>query len=380
MNDNLRYISLQYIKGDNYEEITCFNYEVMKEILDDEEGLRKYSKKALNDLYDVIEENKCKIGEGFLNDLVNYYNFKDIRKKLELAKKFISECKENLKIEKDKTNKSDLNNSNKDLVNKLKNLIKILRFLENANIGLQLFNETEYNENLNILLKKTKTKKTLQTYKNVIELVKKHRFKQEESNNILIEPFDNQNDKDEDEDKINMSDFISDIKQEKDFVNIKNKIIVQINKIISSSNGTKYDFIKLLTTLCNLLLLDTEQNNSEYLSSLKSYDDLLSLFKTYITICNRNINKYDNLFQQNDISNIDEAFMIVSYTKFLKKLKKLKENLETKDVNKLERALTSTLDKLFNLYGINAPEKLDLNTDKNSDQAKYFKDRILNNY
>jgi hypothetical protein len=72
--------------------------------------------------------------------------------------------------------------------------------------------------------------------------------------------------------------------------------------------------------------------------------------------------------------------MIESYTKFLKKLKKLKENLETKDVNKLERALTSTLDKLFNLYGINAPEKLDLNTDKNSDQAKYFKDRILNNY
>jgi hypothetical protein len=324
----------------------------MKEILDDEEGLRKYSKKALNDLYDVIEENKCKIGEGFLNDLVNYYNFKDIRKKLELAKKFISECKENLKIEKDKTNKSDLNNSNKDLVNKLKNLIKILRFLENANIGLQLFNETEYNENLNILLKKTKTKKTLQTYKNVIELVKKHRFKQEESNNILIEPFDNQNDKDEDEDKINMSDFISDIKQEKDFVNIKNKIIVQINKIISSSNGTKYDFIKLLSTLCNLLLLDTEQNNSEYLSSLKSYDDLLSLFKTYITICNRNINKYDNLFQQNDISNIDEAFMIVSYTKFLKKLKKLKENLETKDINKLERALTNTLDKLFNVSSL----------------------------
>ena len=136
MNDNLRYISLQYIKGDNYEEITCFNYEVMKEILDAEEGLRKYSKKALNDLNDVIEENKCKIGESFLNDLVNYYNFKDIRKKLELAKKIISECKEDLKIEKEKINKSDLNNSNKDLVNKLKELIKILRFLKNANIGL----------------------------------------------------------------------------------------------------------------------------------------------------------------------------------------------------------------------------------------------------
>ena len=377
MNDNLRYISLQYIKGDNYEEITCFNYEVMKEILDDEEGLRKYSKKALNDLNDVIEENKCKIGESFLNDLVNYYNFKDIRKKLELAKKIISECKEDLKIEKENRNNSDLNNSNKDLVNKLKELIKNLRSLKNANIGLELFNETEYNDELNILLKKTKTKKTLQTYKNVIELVNKHRFKQQDSENRnkLIEPYEIQ-----DENEINMSDFISDIKKEKNFVEIKDKIILQINKIIESSNGTKYDFIKLLSTLCNLLLLDTEQNNSEYLSSIKGYEDLLSLFKTYVTICNRNINKYDNLFQQNDISNIDEAFMIESYTKFLKKLKRLKENLESKDINKLERALTNTLDKLFNLYGINAPEKLDLNSDANSDQAKYFKDRILNNY
>jgi len=33
MNDNQRFISLQYIKGNNYEEITCFDYEKLSEEL-----------------------------------------------------------------------------------------------------------------------------------------------------------------------------------------------------------------------------------------------------------------------------------------------------------------------------------------------------------
>lgn len=33
MNDNQRFISLQYIKGNNYEEITCFDYDKLKQEL-----------------------------------------------------------------------------------------------------------------------------------------------------------------------------------------------------------------------------------------------------------------------------------------------------------------------------------------------------------
>ena len=76
--------------------------------------------------------------------------------------------------------------------------------------------------------------------------------------------------------------------------------------------------------------------------------------------------------------------MIESYATFLNKLKKLKRNLESKDEKKLERALTKSLDKLFNLYGINDYEKI-INGDetdttgKGTDTQKYFKN-LLEDY
>jgi hypothetical protein len=69
--------------------------------------------------------------------------------------------------------------------------------------------------------------------------------------------------------------------------------------------------------------------------------------------------------------------MIESYSKFLKKLDRLKKNLESKDEAKLLRDLTHTLDRLFNLYGVNDPEKL-LKGDGNKDALKYIAEHILN--
>jgi uncharacterized protein (UPF0305 family) len=45
--------------------------------------------------------------------------------------------------------------------------------------------------------------------------------------------------------------------------------------------------------------------------------------------------------------------MIKSYSDFLKKLNKLKQNLETKDIDKIRRALTDSINRLFNMYGVN---------------------------
>jgi hypothetical protein len=147
MDGDLRYISLQYIKGDNYEEITCFNYgKIMKLLGDDEvaeeavaadavaadavaadavadaagvadakvkKQLEESALKLYFELIEAKEEEKCKIGETFLNDLVNYYNFKDIKKFLIKAKKttevFIIEDKQKSQAdEKQKENKERL--------------------------------------------------------------------------------------------------------------------------------------------------------------------------------------------------------------------------------------------------------------------------------
>jgi len=86
---------------------------------------------------------------------------------------------------------------------------------------------------------------------------------------------------------------------------------------------------------------------------LKSLDKLVALYSSYLNICTKNILKYDRLFEHNEISNIDEAFMIKSYSDFLKKLNKLKQNLETKDIGKIRRALTDSINQLFNMYGVN---------------------------
>ena len=110
MDGDLRYISLQYIKGDNYEEITCFKYEEIVALLckGDADQLKikliTSPNKLLDDLIDTKEEVNCKIGESFLNDLVNYYNFKDIMRLLTKAKKSIGDIGYDNKKVNDKDN------------------------------------------------------------------------------------------------------------------------------------------------------------------------------------------------------------------------------------------------------------------------------------
>lgn len=104
-------------------------------------------------------------------------------------------------------------------------------------------------------------------------------------------------------------------------------------------------------------LKEAKEIAEELMSKKRGHIDILTkliaLYSSYLNICTKNILKYDRLFEHNEISNIDEAFMIRSYSDFLKKLNKLKENLETKDKNKIMRALMNSLEKLFNMYGIN---------------------------
>jgi len=117
------------------------------------------------------------------------------------------------------------------------------------------------------------------------------------------------------------------------------------------------------------MLLETLKTVLLYEDSL---DTIMALFNRYIKMCVRNMGKYEALFSKNDISNIDDVFMIKSYATFLHKLETLKKNLESKDQTKLERELTHALEKLFDLYGINDPDAII------ADEKNYIYDHIAN--
>jgi len=97
------------------------------------------------------------------------------------------------------------------------------------------------------------------------------------------------------------------------------------------------------------------------------------LFNEHSKICEENIKKYEKIFKYNDISGIDDAFMIKSYSDFLKKLNKLKENLESKDTAKIKRSLIDSIQRLINLYGLNINNKATLE----ADNLKFLAKRII---
>ena len=369
MNDNIRYISLQYIKGNNYEEITCFNYDVIRDILDNDDNFKDISIYTLNELKEAISDEKCYIGESFLNDLVNYYNFKDIKKKIEHTKRIINDHKDTLR-----------NKNNNDADAKVKRS-KRTNLKEKLTVLITALKDKKYsNDNIGNVINNTDQEDKIRIYFNVLKsLINDYKFNNDVNNTQLqVLPTNQKNNENP------IETIIQIIKAKKEenppnLQNIKNAIIDGINQIIECEKGEKYDFIKLLVTLNKLLIYEEKQEGLKGKTEVKNVDDLLDLFKTYINICNRNIDKYDNIFKYNDISNIDEAFMIESYSKFLKKLDKLKKNLESKDKGKLERALTNTLEKLFNLYGINDYQKIIKGDDaQETPEQKYFKNQILN--
>lgn len=375
--DNLRYISLQYIKGDNYEEIMCFKYDVIRKILDDKESFTKdISRATLSELEDAIDtDNKCYIGESFLNDLVNYYNFKDIKEKIKAVRGFVEDYKKSLNraVEDADETIGDVKKVRSDIIKSLKELVEVLEKLKIDNIGEQMIGAKivadKYKKVEELLVLDSSSISSLTSLEDIRGLI--NDTAEGDDNETLME---------------NITEKITDAIKKDDtpeYLEIKNAIIEGINKITKSKAGQKYDLIKLFLTLRKLFLYENEQETFKSQTEIENADKLLVLFKTYTKICNRNIGKFDRLFKQNDIIDIDEAFMIESYATFLNKLKKLKKNLESKDKGKLERALTNSLNKLFNLYGINDYEKIlngdDVDAANGTEAQKYIK-KLIDDY
>jgi len=125
MNDNLRNISLQYIKGENYEKITCFystDITKIKQILK-----LDYKEKNYNILEDILKKDKHEIGESLLDDLINYISFKDLK---DTIKEAINEKKALLKDKKDEKDANDKMIKINSFLNKLNELNKISKDME----------------------------------------------------------------------------------------------------------------------------------------------------------------------------------------------------------------------------------------------------------
>ena len=358
MNDNLRYISLQYIKGTNYEEITCFDFERITKLLDIQGDLSEYPKQSVESLKDVKEEERCKIGESFLNDLVNYYNFKDVKKKLGRS---LVKVKSYMEYDFDeKYNYGDYNKASVKLVKLIKNREMALKSSERMAIKNAIKSDTgDTGTDTPTASKDTSAQNVNKDLKELISGVK-------ESLDVLKAG--------------STLDASKKAPSAKELEGEIGKILATIGAgDTGATDATLFNrtFISELKTLNSLILNEGAKNKLHYMAEKKALDDLIIILNSYIKLCTYNISKYDNIFQQNDISNIDDAFMIESYSKFLKKLDRLKRRLESKDEGRLLRDLTHTLDRLFNLYGVNDPEKL-LNGDTNKDALNYIASHILN--
>ena len=353
--DNLRYISLQYIKGDNYEKIQCFKYDEMIGLLKEIQESRDYSRPMFDKLEDALEEEKCPIGESFLNDLVNYYNFKDIKERLGEVKKDIEYAGYDSKSG---DNRTELIKSLKELITGVQGISAI------GNIGDAINKSAtpDAMEDADNIYKKVKKKYNNATKTNVSKIY--DAFKESALKcDLTFEDIPTAN-RGTDADykrkiEVDFANFIVS-HDYTDTERLKDEIIKYINTVIKEEQGTKEHLIMLLETLKTVLLYED------------SLDTIMALFNRYIKMCVRNMGKYETLFSKNDISNIDDVFMIKSYATFLHKLETLKKNLESKDQTKLERALTHALEKLFDLYGINDPDTI-IADDKN-----YIYDHLSN--
>ena len=377
MDGDLRYISLQYIKGDNYDEITCFKYERMKKLLgysseeedDDndtkinelEKTLKNFPKELFEKLNEAKEKVNCKIGESFLNDLVNYYNFKDIFELLLKAKKITQD------IIKELNNDDDDEGIDKIIIKLKKSIDKL-----NGSGNIQKL------RNISIYLKPD----TKEMRDDVIKLLEKLKEGEEESTDdgddakgakekkdlidelqkkaqVIIETYEKDNDNGE--------------SQKKTSFFMRSKSTTEEEKTKEKEKHDKFkEYIKetITESLDDLykLIMNKIRKTGDKKESL---DNLMRLYNTYIKYCKINMEKYEKLFKYNEISNIDEAFMIESYSKFLKKLRVLKENLESKDTGKTKRLLVNSFNKLFNKYGI------DPNKSLSDDDIAYITNMIL---
>jgi hypothetical protein len=336
-----------YIKGTNYEEIICFDYEklkkTLKEIFNEEDIINidftiDNSDKLLDILNNSIDDDKCKIGESLLNDLVNYYNFKDIRwllkRSLLLTQKYYENKKKNVKKETKKPNKK--------LTEALNTFKKEIAKKDDIDINISI------DPLISFIKGNNQTELDINTVPPTEDDIKKG----------MIE--------------VNL----------KNIEDFKNKLLKYIFHNLNNIKGEKMPEKKkeginkiegYLERLISILERIDIKNNIEFIKDYNNLENIIKLFRYYIRLCNTNIAKYENIFKKNEISNIDDAFMIESYSKFLKKLNILKENLENDDQDKLKRVLINSLNKLFNLYGI------DQNKAFGQTEMDYIKNYILYN-
>ena len=486
MNDNLRYVSLQYIKGDNYEDVDSFKETEIRLLLNtlkDEDILDNPDK--VKELYDGLKnalvKDKKKIGESFLDDLINYSRLKLIKKDLENAKKtaeekikdikeetggkgegnvkkgafinarsiiaqslvdviavidmvkrddiieppedantnafkiFLKSVKKKLeklgkvenaqqKIEKilkdfDKDSKlleyviSDFEKLKEDAIKKVKKLIDIdtiktlaeelLTELNNINTVVKPLLKIDIGTGSNFKLVEDAITTATDAAKarilfDIVKFSIEKLNKEVDTTNTNIDNLNNLKDN-----------KVEDAKAKVDEAKIKVKVAQtkatlavaaaktlttadirtnaaydtaqaeaeEAKKTLEASLETikehLEDAYKLLEELRKSVIEQSDALEKQEKDRLKGLNDLIALYISYLNICTKNILKYDRLFEHNEISNIDEAFMIKSYSDFLKKLNKLKQNLETKDMGKIRRALTDSINQLFNMYGVN---------------------------
>ena len=330
MNDNIRYISLQYIKGNNYDKVTCFSFNSEKFKTFFETNKNKSNNELFNSL-EKTKKSKCNIGESLLDDLINYIEFKELIPLLEAEKK---QLKTNTEKPENTSDDTELNKELKNLFSKLKNIVNKIQNKKDGN-----------NEDIEI-------------FKNVVkDLIKKLNYSDVNTYENLEEVNNSNYDK-----KNYQNTILKTIKYELE--KIEEGTIQR--KMLTAKNIFKY------FNLIYELLLDDIKGKKEFKKRENDdYDKLIKLYNKYIYICNSNIKKYEKIFEYNEIDNIDDAFMIVSYSKFLKKLRKIKESLESKDTDKIKRNLIHFIDRFYNLHGFN-PENIKDNAD-----ISYLVERIL---
>lgn len=480
MNDNLRYVSLQYIKGDNYEDVDSFKEKEIRQPLNELKNadILDNPDKVI-ELYDELgkAKDKKKIGESFLDDLINYSRLKLIKKDLEGAKKTAEEKIKDIKEEIKEGNKGkeripfivarsmiaqslvdviavidmvkrdDISeppeNPTADFLEKfLKMVKKRLEKWEKVENAQQKIDKIlkDFDKDEKLLqyvisdfekLKTDAIKKVKRLIDEKFEVVIKNpaeelltelndiktdgktklakiddaitALEQDAKANtatdaakarILFDIVKSSIDKlNEEATKTNnnitkLNALTAKIEEAKTkVVDAKTKVVEaqtkakmaveaakniltdkaayqaaqaeaeEAKKALAASLETIKEHLeaayKLLEELRKSVIEQSDTLEKDKKDYLKSLDKLVALYSSYLNICTKNILKYDRLFEHNEISNIDEAFMIKSYSDFLKKLNKLKQNLETKDIGKIRRALTDSINQLFNMYGVN---------------------------
>jgi hypothetical protein len=373
MNDNLRNISLQYIKGDNYEKIICFHTDDIKKIKDILSS--DYSDHNYELLKDILKIEKRDIGESLLDDLINYIGLKDLKGPIE---KGINDTEKSMKKKKKEAIEANNDSSNKR--NKLNKLItKLEKEVDDAinDENFKNFNMKDLRdlllddifENLNVIYDIGHQVPVDNEY----VLAFPHDINILQYLDLLEQKLKENNDNSIDIDKkikelINSLTFniIKKIKK----TNPQDTILDQNREELILLAKFVINFLKMLV---EFELQDNNDEKKENKLIIDNLEKLIKIFKKYLYICENNIKKYERIFDYNEIGSIDEAFMIESYSKFLKKLHKLKQNLESKDTEKIKRELINSLDQFFNLHGFNTPDKID-----NPDEIKYIVQRILN--